>query len=106
MFLLLLGLTLSTGLNWDLPVDNCEIWDEEAHQIKCCNDEEICCYYTTNECVGVWSKGERVSEKLDLAKIKWDLPLDCMVWDEEANQIRCFNDDGISCYYIVDYCVG
>merc|ERR1712156_342769 len=80
VFLLFLGLTLSI----DLPVDNCEIWDEEAHQIRCCNYEtEVCCAYTTNECVGVWSNGERVSEKFNIAKIKWDLPLDCEVWDED-----------------------
>ena len=42
-----------------------------------------------------------------LSGLRWPLPVDdCMIWDEEENTIRCFNEDGISCYYVMDYCIG
>ena len=53
MFLVSLGLTLSQGLNFPLAIDRCEVFDEEAHKIRCFNDaEQIYCIYTTNACVG------------------------------------------------------
>ena len=53
MFLVSLGLTLSQGLNFPLAIDRCEVFDEEAHKIRCFNDaEQIYCVYTTNACVG------------------------------------------------------
>ena len=42
-----------------------------------------------------------------ISGLRWPLPVDdCMIWDEEENTIRCFNEDGISCYYVMDYCIG
>ena len=67
MFLVSLGLTLSQGLNFPLAIDRCEVFDEEAHIIRCFNDaEQIYCVYTTNECVGRTNGGQD-PEKSELA---------------------------------------
>lgn len=59
MFLVSLGLTLSQGLNFPLAIDRCEVFDEEAHKIRCFNDaEQIYCVYTTNACVGRTNGGQ------------------------------------------------
>ena len=66
MFLVSLGLTLSQGLNFPLAIDRCEVFDEEAHKIRCFNDaEQIYCVYTTNACVGRTNGGQG-SEKSEL----------------------------------------
>ena len=63
MFLVSLGLTLSQGLNFPLAIDRCEVFDEEAHKIRCFNDaEQIYCVYTTNACVGRTNGGQEKSE--------------------------------------------
>ena len=59
MFLVSLGLALSHGLNFPLAIDRCEVFDEEAHKIRCFNDaEQIYCVYTTNACVGRTNGGQ------------------------------------------------
>ena len=58
VFLVSFGLTLSHGLNFPLPIDRCEVY-EESYKIRCFNDvEQIYCVYRTSECVGRTNGGQ------------------------------------------------
>ena len=108
MFFVLIGVVLSQtppqkSPKFPLPINNCQVWDEEKDQIRCCESDGYCCAYNWDYCV-FKEKFLPIGQKFP--ELRWDKPVDnCMVWDEDKNQIRCCRSDGYCCAYIVEYCV-